>query len=31
MNELVDTAYVPTEDEPFMNERQKSYFHLTSF
>jgi len=26
MNELVDTDYVPTEDEPFMNERQRAYF-----
>ena len=26
MNELVDADYVPTEDEPFMNERQKAYF-----
>ena len=26
MNALADTDYVPTEDEPFMNERQKSYF-----
>ena len=26
MNELVDAGYVPSEDEPFMNERQKSYF-----
>ena len=26
MSELVDANYVPSEDEPFMNERQKSYF-----
>lgn len=26
MNELIDLDYRPTEDEPFMNERQKSYF-----
>ena len=26
MNELVDAKYIPSEDEPFMNERQKSYF-----
>ena len=26
MNELVDAKYTPSEDEPFMNERQKSYF-----
>ena len=26
MNDLVDVDYVPTEDEPFMNERQKAYF-----
>ncbi|WP_048648770.1 RNA polymerase-binding protein DksA [Nitratireductor soli] len=26
MNELMDAKYVPTEDEPFMNERQRSYF-----
>ncbi len=26
MNEIVATDYVPSEDEPFMNERQKSYF-----
>ena len=26
MNDLIDMNYVPTEDEPFMNERQKSYF-----
>ncbi|EKF17962.1 RNA polymerase-binding protein DksA [Nitratireductor pacificus] len=26
MNELIDAKYVPTEDEPFMNERQRSYF-----
>src|SRR5262245_2908860 len=26
MNEVVDADYVPSEDEPFMNERQKSYF-----
>ena len=26
MNELVDAKYVPSEDEPFMNERQRSYF-----
>ena len=28
MNEVVDAHYVPSEDEPFMNERQKSYFRL---
>ena len=26
MNELSNAEYVPTEDEPFMNERQRSYF-----
>jgi RNA polymerase-binding transcription factor len=26
MNEVVDADYVPSEEEPFMNERQKSYF-----
>ncbi|PSJ64321.1 RNA polymerase-binding protein DksA [Kumtagia ephedrae] len=26
MSVLVDTDYVPSEDEPFMNERQKAYF-----
>src|SRR6478735_5837634 len=26
MNDVVDADYVPSEDEPFMNERQKSYF-----
>ena len=26
MSTSVETVYVPTEDEPFMNERQKSYF-----
>jgi DnaK suppressor protein len=26
MNEIVDPNYVPSEEEPFMNERQKSYF-----
>ncbi len=26
MGEAVDAVYVPTDDEPFMNERQKSYF-----
>ena len=26
MNQLVDANYVPTEGEPFMNERQKAYF-----
>jgi DnaK suppressor protein len=26
MSVLVDADYVPTEDEPFMNERQKAYF-----
>ena len=26
MNELVDYKFTPSEDEPFMNERQKSYF-----
>lgn len=26
MNDTVTTDYVPSEDEPFMNERQKSYF-----
>jgi len=26
MSEIVATDYVPSEDEPFMNERQKSYF-----
>ncbi|WOC14710.1 RNA polymerase-binding protein DksA [Pseudochrobactrum sp. MP213Fo] len=26
MSELIDLNYKPTDDEPFMNERQKSYF-----
>ena len=26
MSVLVDADYVPSEDEPFMNERQKAYF-----
>ena len=26
MNDLVTADYVPSDDEPFMNERQKSYF-----
>lgn len=26
MNQLVDAGYVPSEDEPFMNERQRAYF-----
>ena len=26
MNDIVTANYVPSEDEPFMNERQKSYF-----
>ena len=26
MSASVETDYVPTEDEPFMNERQKAYF-----
>ena len=26
MSELIDLDYRPTEEEPFMNERQKSYF-----
>ncbi len=26
MSELIDLDYRPTEDEPFMNERQRSYF-----
>jgi len=26
MSDLVDTDYVPSEDEPFMNDRQKAYF-----
>jgi DnaK suppressor protein len=26
MNDLVTADYVPTDDEPFMNERQKAYF-----
>ena len=28
MNDLVTADYVPSEDEPFMNERQKAYFRL---
>ena len=28
MSDLVEAHYVPSEDEPFMNERQKSYFRL---
>src|SRR5205823_11008664 len=27
-NDIVTADYVPSEDEPFMNERQKSYFRL---
>jgi DnaK suppressor protein len=26
MNDLVTSDYVPSDDEPFMNERQKAYF-----
>ncbi|WP_274424487.1 RNA polymerase-binding protein DksA [Chelativorans sp. YIM 93263] len=26
MSDPVDTQYVPSEDEPFMNERQRAYF-----
>ncbi|PHP66607.1 RNA polymerase-binding protein DksA [Zhengella mangrovi] len=26
MSEVIETGYVPSDDEPFMNERQKSYF-----
>ena len=26
MSDLVEADYVPSEDEPFMNERQKAYF-----
>jgi DnaK suppressor protein len=26
MSDLVDASYVPSEEEPFMNERQKAYF-----
>ena len=26
MNDLLDANYMPSDDEPFMNERQKSYF-----
>jgi DnaK suppressor protein len=26
MSDLVDAKYVPSEDEPFMNERQRAYF-----
>ena len=26
MSGLVEADYVPTDDEPFMNERQKAYF-----
>ena len=26
MNDLVTADYVPSDDEPFMNERQKAYF-----
>ncbi|MCB1424355.1 MAG: RNA polymerase-binding protein DksA [Zhengella sp.] len=26
MSELIDTDYVPSDSEPFMNERQKAYF-----
>ena len=26
MSDLVDVDYVPSDDEPFMNDRQKSYF-----
>ena len=28
MSELIDLNYRPTEDEPFMSERQKSYFRV---
>ncbi|TIU60047.1 MAG: RNA polymerase-binding protein DksA, partial [Mesorhizobium sp.] len=28
MNDIVTADYVPSEDEPFMNERQKSYFRM---
>ena len=26
MSDVIDKSYVPTDDEPFMNERQKAYF-----
>ncbi len=26
MSDIVETDYVPTEEEPFMNDRQRSYF-----
>jgi DnaK suppressor protein len=26
MSTIIDTDYVPTDDEPFMNERQRAYF-----
>ena len=26
MSEVIESEYVPSEDEPFMNERQKAYF-----
>lgn len=26
MNEVIDADYVPSEDEPFMNDRQRAYF-----
>lgn len=26
MSDLIDTDYVPSDNEPFMNERQKAYF-----
>jgi DnaK suppressor protein len=28
MSDLVDADYVPSESEPFMNDRQKAYFRL---
>lgn len=28
MTELIDNGYVPSEDEPFMNDRQREYFRM---
>ncbi len=28
MGQVIEAKYVPSEDEPFMNERQKSYFRF---
>ena len=26
MSELIEAGYIPSDDEPFMNDRQKDYF-----